>query len=93
MNKEMDYPLDFVNKVKSLYPEQHNLFHYLEIGAVFAGRLLDDYRYKSITPSEIIAAFDKGTEQELKSKAEYIIACNEVYREWSQLYDEQVGQA
>lgn len=61
----MKYSADFVKKVKTAYPDWKELHVVLEKGSDLVGRYLDDSRHFSMSPAEIVEAFEQGREQDV----------------------------
>lgn len=85
----MDYPKEFVKKVKREYPDWQDLHEALDAGNDFLGRLLDDSRHFAMKAEEIIAAFEEGCEYKVKRAAEKAVRRTKLYVEWGELYKNQ----
>ena len=85
----MEYPADFVKKVKEVYPTFEKLHEALEKGSEFAGRYLDDSCSFSMSPAKIVEAFEQGREQDVLTAAKSAVERTNLYAEWSDLYQAQ----
>ena len=85
----MKYPVDFVEKVRKVYPGWKELYEKLAKGSEFVGRYLDDSRYFSMSPAEIIEAFEQGREQDVLKAAKEADERTKLYAEWGTLYRAQ----
>jgi len=85
----MEYPEAFVAKVKAEYPEWQELHRKLDSGDVFVGRYLDDNRHFEMSPTAIVIAFNDGRGHEVREAAEKAVRREQLYSEWSELYDAQ----
>ena len=79
----MEFPKEFINKCKEIYPDWKELHQKLEEGNVFALRYLDDSRYNNITADDILNA---KTLDELQEKAELIKVKEQIYSKSLALY-------
>ena len=79
----MQYPKEFVEKCKAIYPDWKELHEGLANGSDFVGRYLDDSRYGVISTNEILKATSL---EELQAKAHRAKAKEEIYGEWGTLY-------
>ena len=84
----MEYPEEFVKKVKAKLPDSTELHEALDSGSVIVGHYLDGERYFKMGPSTIIAAFERNCEYEVKEAAERTILCEDLCEEWNKLYEE-----
>lgn len=85
----MEYPVDFVKKVKIVYPDWKELHEALVKGSVFVGGYLDDNRFFSMSPAKIVEAFEQGREQDVLEAAKQADERTKLYAEWCNLYQAQ----
>lgn len=82
----INYPKEFKEKCKKVYPNWTKLHSALEQGREIVGRYLDDSRYGTISIDEILTA--KSLES-LQSKALKIQEKSNLYSEWDRIYNSQ----
>lgn len=85
----MYYPDDFIRRCKEVYPTFTRLHELLDCGGIFAGRVLDDSRYGSVSNKDILNAESLEDLTELKERAELVKKKNALYSEWCDLYDKE----
>ena len=83
----MEYPREFIKRVKLAYPTWGKLHEKLDIGDTFVGRYLADGRPLGIPPKKIIELLDDGEVDELRSIAMDADIKGELYSEWCDLYN------
>ncbi len=86
----MKYPEDFIEKCKTIYPEDTILHKLLADGNPMAGRLLDDASNGGgTTEDEILKAETLEDLNRIKGKITHHISKTRLYTEWLTLYQEQ----
>ena len=78
----MEYPKEFIEKVKTEYPNWKELHEKLQRGDIRVGDYLaekSDFRMKA---DEIIKAFNEGRQEDVKNFAEKCIRCKKLHVEW-----------
>lgn len=85
-NNDMNYPQDFIDEVKAVYPDWADAHKMAANGNAFLGRLLDDASCDSITVKEILEATSLD---ELKKKALILKRKFSLYQWWGRLYDQR----
>lgn len=83
----MNYPKEFVEKVKKVYPNWKRLHEALDAGSYMVGRYLCDSTCDSVSLEKIL---DADNIEDLKETAKLASERNSVYTEWCKLYDIQV---
>jgi hypothetical protein len=79
----MEYPKEFIEKCKAVYPTWTQLHELLEAGNDFAGRFLDDSQHSAkVSTKEILEA---KTLEEIQVKAKIVQAKTDLYSEWGKL--------
>jgi len=82
----MQYTAEFIGKVKTVYPDRKALHLALEQGCGYlVGRYLDEFRHLSMSPAEIVQAFEQGREQDVLEAAKQASKRTMLYAEWSDL--------
>jgi hypothetical protein len=84
----MNYPVEFKNKAKRLYPTWNDLHKMLDAGQTFAGRYLDDASSSTMSLNDILSA---KSLDDLQNKARIEMEKNKLYIEWCELYHQQFG--
>jgi len=81
----MEYPKEFVDKVKAEFPNLEELHRALDRGNISVGAYLEASRRFWMSPEEIVRAFNEGRSRELKNTAEKVIRCKKLFSEWWRL--------
>ena len=82
----MNYPKEFKDKVKQVYPDFTLLHERLESGDEFVGRILNDCSGKCITNKEVLSLSYKA----LKELAKKYNEQDNLYKKWYKLYRDQM---
>lgn len=82
----INYPKEFKEKCKKVYPDWTQLHNFLDLNNPYAGRLLNDAALDVISPEDIINATSLD---ELKNKALAIKEKEELYSEWYKIFSSQ----
>lgn len=83
----MNYPEDFVKRVKKAYPDWKRLHKALDSGSCMVGKYLSDNTCDSISLEKILKAKDL---KKLQNVAELALERNMLYTEWCTLHDMQI---
>ena len=78
----MKYPEKFVKKVKTVYPDWQEMHKALEREDPIVGDYLRDEAYFSMSPAEIVEAFEQGHEQDVLKEAKRANKSLKLYVEW-----------
>lgn len=84
----MEYPEEFVKKVKAEYPRLVGLHEGLNDGKFFVGYYLKNNCHFEMKPTNIVAAFDEGREHEVREAAEKAVRREQLYHEWDKFRQE-----
>lgn len=82
----MNYPKDFVERVKKAYPDWERLHEALNSGSIMVGKYLSDNTCDSFLLDKILNA---KSPEELKKSAKLALEKNMLYEEWCNLNDLQ----
>lgn len=88
----MKYSSDFVARVKTAYPNEPDIHEALDKGNDSLGYYLDDSRWLSMSPAQIIEAFEQGRQQDVLEAAKQAVERIKIYEEWNDLYRTNCGQ-
>ncbi|KKS28358.1 MAG: hypothetical protein UU89_C0038G0005 [Parcubacteria group bacterium GW2011_GWC2_42_11] len=89
MEEAVKYTPKFVEKVKAVYPERTEVHEAVERGSELVGRYLELSRNLSMSPAQIIEAFEQGREQDVLTAAKKADECAKLYAEWNKFYTAQ----
>jgi len=87
---KIDYPEDFIKRVKHEYPNIPELHQKLDEGSVWVGLMLQKEISISMRPSDIVKTFKEGHADEIKKTAEQAIRREALYKEWDGLYNNSI---
>ncbi len=77
----MEYPKEFVETVKEVFPTWERMHQALEAGSEMVGRYLSDSR-GSIDPNRVIELIDGGQVQRLRDQAVRLNRISDLYAQW-----------
>jgi hypothetical protein len=81
----MQYPNEFVEKVRTEYYDNEEICHAVECGRYSLGKYLTNEANKILTPEEIIFLFENGDEKEILKFANAIMRRKSIHSEWIRL--------
>ncbi len=88
----MDYPQDFIDRVKQEYPDWHDLHACLDRGDDIVGISIDSNLggvRGGISPSKVLELIDRGQVLKLREKAAASIRRLKLLNEWREIRDSQ----
>jgi hypothetical protein len=92
--QQIDYPVEFVERVKAAYPDFPELHEHLAKGFAIVGRYLNDNQF-GVSSQAIVDAFEddelkSSVEKlaELKKLAEKALERDALYTEWVTIYQD-----
>lgn len=85
----MQYSEEFKQKVLSTLENSEEMKKRLDEGQEIIGRYLDDSRYSSVSPKEIVEAIESNNLTGIYMKAKRQLAIEELYGEWCEMYRQQ----
>ncbi|MFA5211628.1 MAG: hypothetical protein WC414_04010 [Patescibacteria group bacterium] len=86
----VDYPKEFVEKVKAFYPNNRALHDFLEKGDPNAGWLLEEDGTILFQAKDIVQLFSDKKENEILEKAQRVVAQKELYLEWNKIFQKSL---
>lgn len=78
----MEYPKEFVEKVKAEYPNWKELHEKLERGDIRVGSHLAEKSNLGMGPDEIVKAFNEGRQEDVKKSAEQCVRRKKLLVKW-----------
>lgn len=78
----MEYPREFIEKVKKEYPDLGELHKKLEMGDNRVGSYLAEKSKLGMGPNEIVRAFNEGRQEDVKKSAEQWGRRKKLHAEW-----------
>lgn len=85
----MDYPKGFIDKCLLVYPNDELVKELLEEKSLALLAILEERKLEVISTEEIVEASKNGKMDEIVERAKNIEASKELYKDFSELYDEQ----
>ena len=85
----MQYPAEFVSKVKATYPDWEDLHRHLDDGHPIVGRYLDDSRYWTMKPHLVVEMITTGRVEELLAEAQKKVIAGDLYSKWCEISNHQ----
>lgn len=82
----MEYPKEFIERVKEEYPDWGELHESLEQGTIFVGQYLKDKVGFEMSATQIVIAFNEGRQREVKEAAERCVRREKLRDEWAKIY-------
>ena len=82
MTEQKQFPEEFVERVKALFPACHDLHQLLDIGDQSVGAYLYKKIHRPMEPNEIIAMIDEGRIKELRIRLNQQVQGSGLYRDW-----------
>ena len=82
----MNYPEEFVKRVKAAYPTFGELHNHLDKGSAIVGRYLDDSSSGQIQPNWIVK---QSSLEVIKKAARVLLEKRTLYYDWGKLYDKE----
>jgi len=84
------YSEEFKKEIRSAYPDWgKELDNLLDGNRDLLSRCLSDMSLERIEPEQILKAIDEGDVEELRRKAEELIAARRLYGKWLNMYQER----
>lgn len=83
----MEYPEDFVDRVKAVFPDSRMVHDALDDGHSYVGEFLLSHVNDSVSPERIIELLDEGDVDLLRFEAEQCQKVGPLYDEWCGLPD------
>jgi len=80
------YSAKFIKDVKEAFPDDPRLAGDLEKGYLTVKVALEAESQMSITPGEIVRAFDTGNEKAIYDKAKKKVHAKELYERWEKIF-------
>ena len=87
----MRYPDGFVTKVKSEFKDRREVCLAVDRGHYSLGKYLADEANRSLSPEEIIAAFNNGKEKEILNHAHTVIRRKSIHADWIRLMVDRIS--
>ena len=87
----MNYPKEFVAKVKKQFPDDEELHQALDRNCIIVGAMLRQAANRGLPAEWIIKTLNEGDAKPVKREAEAIFQSQELYLEWLDHFKKRWG--